>query len=366
MDTVKVKKESKRKIKVDFERAPLKERLKQKFLSLNFLKKVIFVIFRTVLLVGITYVILFPYLTKIFSSFMSIEDFKDATVILISKNPNIYQYQYILTQNHYLKAFITTFLVSASVALIQTLVCALVAYGLSKFKFKGRTLIFIVVVATLMIPHEAFEFQISSFFRQITMIETTYNPISLVFKALQDWFGIFNADFLNGFFGNMGVGFVNSLVPLYTLSIFGLGFKNGLYIFMLRQFFMGVPDELEESAFVDGSSTLRTFFSIIVPISMPMLVTVFIFAFSWQWTDDFYTGSTFFTSGQSPYTFMGDIATMPPYLTDLIKNESAISTAYRAAVMGTASILIALPLIIAYVFLQRRIVEGVERSGIVG
>ena len=359
-NTVKVKRETKKKIRVDFERAPLKERLKQKFLSMNFLKKVVFVIFRTVLLVGITYVILFPYITKIFSSIMSVSDFKDATVILISKNPTHIQYLYILTENHYLRAFITTFLVSLSVALVQTLVCALVAYGLAKFKFKGNSIIFAMVIVTLLIPQEAFKNSIGSFFRQITMFETTHNPISFVLKLLQDWFHIFGPE------GSVqSSGFVNSIIPLYILSIFGLGFKNGLFIFMLRQFFKGVPDELEESAFVDGSSTLRTFFSIIIPISIPMLVTVFIFAFSWQWTDDFYTGASFFNSGEATLTFMKDIAVTPPSIQKIIDGDT-IENAYRVAITGTASILIALPLIIAYIFLQRRIVEGVERSGIVG
>ena len=356
MDTVKVKRESKNKIKVDFERAPLKERLKQKFLSANFLYKVIYVIFRTVLLIGITFIILYPYIKKILSSIMSISDMKDATVILITKNPTIDQYRYILTQNDYIQAFLTTFIVSLSVALIQTLVCALVAYGLAKFKFKGNSIVFAFVIVTLMVPQEALKNSMDAFFRQITMIETTLNPISLILQPLQNWFGIFE----NGY------GFSDSLIPLYVLSIFGLGFKNGLFIFMLRQFFKGVPDELEESAFVDGSSTLRTFFSIILPISIPMLITVFIFAFSWQWTDDFYT-SIFLAREDSAFVFMKHIARTPEKIGEMLKYETQnISSAYSSAVLGTASILIALPLIIAYVFLQRRIVEGVERSGIVG
>ena len=269
MDTVKIKRESKNKIKVDFERAPLKERLKQKFLSLYFLKKVAYVIFRTVLLIGITFIILYPYIKKLLSSVMSIADIKDATVVLISKNPTFDQYWYILTQNDYLKAVITTFAVSFAVALVQTLVCALVAYGLAKFKFKGNGILFIFVIVTLMVPQEAFKDSMNDFFRQISIFEKTLNPLSFVFAKLQDWFGIFEN----------GVGFTNSLIPLFVLSVFGIGFKNGLFIFMLRQFFKGVPDELEESAFVDGSSSLRTFFSIIIPISIPMLVTVFIFAF---------------------------------------------------------------------------------------
>ena len=355
METVKVKKESKNKIKVDFERAPLSVRIRQKFFSLNFLKNVVFKIFRAVLLIGIAFVILFPYIKIILKSIMSVSDMKDATVILITKAPTFDQYWYILTQNGYLKAFITTFIVSFSVALIQTLVCALVAYGLAKFKFKGNTIIFGLVIMTLMIPQEALKNSMASYFRQITMVETTLNPISFLFKALQDWTGIFE----NGY------GFSDSIIPLFILSIFGLGFKNGLFIFMLRQFFKGVPDELEESAFVDGSSTVRTFFSIILPISIPMLITVFIFAFSWQWTDDFYT--TIFIGEGSKLSFMSSINAIPEKISkDIMYEAEAIRNAYRAAIAGTAGILIALPLIIMYMFLQRRIVEGVERSGIVG
>ncbi len=355
METVKVKRETKNKIKVDFERAPLWERIKQKFFSFNFLKNVVFKIFRLVLLIGITFVILYPYISKVFKSVMSVSDMKDATVVLISKTPTFNQYWYILTENGYLKAFITTFLVSLSIAFIQTLVCALVAYGLAKFKFKGNSIVFAFVIVTLMIPQEALKNSMTAFFRQITMIETTLNPISLILEPIQNWTGMFEN----------GVGFTNSIIPLYILSIFGLGFKNGLFIFMLRQFFKGVPDELEESAFVDGSSTLRTFFSIIIPISIPMLVTVFIFAFSWQWTDDFYT--KIFFDDYTKMSFMSTIDKVPATIAEAIKYEtSAIYESYKAALSGTASILIALPLIIMYIFLQRRIVEGVERSGIVG
>ena len=355
MEKTKVKRETKRKIKVDFERAPLWTRIKLKFFSLNFLKNVVFKIFRLVLLVGITFVILYPYISKIFKSFMSVSDMKDATVVLITKAPTLMQYRYILTDNGYFKAFLTTFLVSITVAFIQTLICALVAYGLAKFKFKGNAIVFGLVIATLLIPQEALKNSMIAFFRQITMVQTTLNPISLILQPIQEWTNMFE----NGY------GFTDSIVPLYILSICGLGFKNGLFIFMLRQFFKGVPDELEESAFVDGSSTLRTFFSIIIPISIPMLITVFIFAFSWQWTDDFYT--KIFFDDHTKMSFMSTITGVPSTIADMIQYEvSDIKNAYAAAISGTASILIALPLIIMYVFLQRRIVEGVERSGIVG
>ena len=345
MDTApRIKKESKNKIRVDFERAPLWERIKAKFFSTYFLKRVVYVIFKVVLLLGVSYVILFPYLTKIFGSFMSASDFKDVTVILISKNPTIEQYQYIITQNEYFSSLLNTFLLSFTTALIQTMVCALVAYGLAKFKFRGNNIIFAIVVFTLMIPQDAIQYSMQTHFQ----LFGSQNPIGMLLKAM----------------GIIEQGLENTYVPMYLLSIAGLGFRNGLFIFMLRQFFRGVPDELEESAYVDGSNTFRTFFSIIIPISIPMLVTVFIFSFAWQWTDDFYV-NTFFSS---VYMFehgkpnISRIVAIPPAL----RQASSGLEAYASAISGTATILIALPLIIAYIFLQDKIVQGVERSGIVG
>lgn len=343
MDQVKIKKETKRKIKVDFERAPLAERLKAKFLSTFFLWKVIYVIFRTVLLVGVSFVILYPYITTIFGSFMSDTDFKDVTVILISKNPTWDQYRYIITQNQYFTAVLDTFLLSLGVALIQTLICALIAYGLAKFKFRGNNLIFFLVIFTMMVPRESLKFMLEQYFVSFG----TKNPIGALITLITE-----------------KVSVKNTIIPIITLSLTGLGFKNGLFIFMLRQFFRGVPDELEESAYVDGSNTFRTFFTIILPLSVPMLLTVFIFAFAWQWTDDFYT-SIFFDKtywGTGDIRLMSSIVEVPEALELASKNLSA----YQWAIKGTAAILIVLPLIIAYLFVQNKLVQGIERSGIVG
>ncbi|MBQ7353256.1 MAG: carbohydrate ABC transporter permease [Clostridia bacterium] len=343
MEKVRVKKETKNKIRVDFERAPFWERFKQKYVSLNFLKRAVFVIFRLILLLGISYVILYPYITSIFGSIMSPSDIEDPTVVLITKNPSIDQYKAIITENGYFQALLNTFLVSFSVALIQTFVCAFIAYGLAKFKFKGSSIVFFLVIFTMMVPQDVIRFAMQTFFNNFG----TKSPIGMLLKGV----------------GAMGDGLSNSPIPLYILSFTGLGFRNGLFIFMLRQFFKGVPDELEESAFVDGSNTFRTFFSIIIPLAIPMMITVFIFSFAWQWTDNFYLGATGMFG--EPFKLIDSIATSTP--NSLLAATTADSTGlYKSAILGTASILIALPLIIGYVFLQKKIVQGIERSGIVG
>lgn len=345
-NTTKIKRESKNKIRVEFERAPLSERLKSKFINSFFVKKVIFLIFKLVLLVGVSYVILYPYITKMFGSFMSFSDFEDVTVVLISKNPTFEQYKYIILENDYFLSLLNTFLISASVALIQTIVCALVAYGLAKFKFKGNNLLFFIVIFTMMVPQESIQYAMSRFF----LLFGSSNPIGYLLDAV----------------GIVKGGFINSLAPLYIMSVTGLGFKNGLFIFMLRQFFKGVPDELEESAYVDGSSTFRTFFNIILPISVPMLITVFIFSFAWQWTDEFYASSSSifylasYWSSDDAIKLISNVARVPNSL------SGTRNMMYESAIKGTGSILIVMPLIIVYLFVQNKIVEGVERSGIVG
>jgi multiple sugar transport system permease protein len=151
-----------------------------------------------------------------------------------------------------------------------------------------------------------------------------------------------------------------SFWPLILLSIGGLALKNGLYIYLMRQFFKGVPDELEESAYVDGASTLRTFFQIILPLAVPMMITVFLFSFSWQWTDEFYT-NLFFTSDE--IYMMPDVCTVP---ISLYNPTFAGWDLYKQVIENTAGMMVIAPLIILYLFCQRYLVQGIERSGLVG
>ncbi|MGM9625260.1 MAG: carbohydrate ABC transporter permease, partial [Eubacteriales bacterium] len=151
----------------------------------------------------------------------------------------------------------------------------------------------------------------------------------------------------------------NSYWPLALLSLTGLAYRNGLYIFMMRQFYRGVPDELEESAYLDGCGTMMTFFRIIIPLSIPMMITIFLFAFCWQWTDDFYT-TVFFTS--SGMKLMPDIIMTPKSL----DTDFAAGDLYISAIRNTCGLMIILPLVIVYLFGQRYLVQGIERSGIVG
>lgn len=381
-----VKRETKNKIRVDFDRTPLKERLKAKFLSTYFLGKVIFSIFRLVLMIGIAYIVLFPFLTKIAGSVMAPEDFVDVTVRLIPRNFTLDMYKYIIAELEYWEAFGNTFTLAFSTALIQTFICCLIGYGFAKFKFKGRNLIFMLVMLTMIVPHQTIRFSmfmefsyfdvfgivrllkgggIEIFGWNVTELGEGVKTFFEGLECLPDRIQLMpyvkengaNAFRLDMEITQAGINICNTYIPFILLSLTGLAFKNGLYIFMLRQFFRGVPDELEESAYMDGAGTFRTFMQIILPLSVPMMVTVFLFAFCWQWTDTFYTGVFFNNSNTN---LLVDIVAIPPSL----KLEYAGQSLYYTAIRNTCGLLIIMPLVVLYAFGQKFLVQGIENSGL--
>ena len=162
----KILKESKNKIRVDFEgKTPLLERLKSKIFSVYFLTNVVWYAFRLILMIGVSYVILFPFFSKIAGSFMSPSDFVDPTVCVIPKSPTLDIYKAIFVENRFASALLNTTLLSLSTALIQTFICTLVGYGLCKFKFKGNSLVFLMVIVTMIIPHETIRLSMMMHFR---------------------------------------------------------------------------------------------------------------------------------------------------------------------------------------------------------
>lgn len=377
-----------RKIKSQ-EKTPFLMRLRYKYLTMYFAKKALWAIFRFVLLVGISYIILFPYISKIAGSFMSREDFTNVMVRLIAMNPTLDTYEAIITDNNYFEALFNTTVLSVLCGISQTLICSIVGYGFAKFKFKFKKLLFLCVIFTMIVPHETIQLSLFMKFRYFDIwgifggFTNLFNNLGEMFsheggiaagyQALEQGFidaveagKLQDYSFMDVLFSNseatvyaMG-NLLNSYWPFAILSLTGLAFKNGLFIYIMRQYFNGVPDELEEAAYVDGAGTIKTFARIILPMAIPMMVTIFMFSFSWQWSDMFYT-SLFFTSTKSSI-LLPNIVKIPTSLdTDYVAQVT-----YETAIRNTCGILILAPLVVIYMFAQRTLIEGVERSGITG
>ena len=360
-----VKRETRNKIRVDFERTSLWTRLKTKYLSITFIKDVAWYIFRLLLLVGIAFVVLQPFYTMIVQSFMAAQDFVDPTVVKVPKHLAWDIYKAIMEDGEYIQVFFSTLGLSLACAILQTATACLVGYGLAKFKFRGNKLVFFAVILTLVIPHGTLQaaiyhqFQHFDVFGIVTFLSggarVGIEAIDNILASIK----IFNAP--------EGISMLNTITPLLVLSVFGLAFKNGLYIFLMRQFFRGVPDELEESAYLDGANTFRTFVQVIIPLSVPMMITIFLFAFCWQWTDDFYIPLFYPTSQPALMNnLIPSQASEFPSLTTLYSQIARGSGAYFKAMQYGCGMMACAPLIILYLFCQRYLVQGIERSGIIG
>lgn len=288
---------------------------------------------RFVLLVGLSFMILYPIFVKFSASLKSTADMMDSTVVFIPKNPTLQNYKIVLNSVNYTLTLLMTVLFCLVQSLLQLASCSLVAYGIARFKFKGHKLLFGMAVLTLIIPP------------QIILL-----PLYIRFH----FFGITNIFQFSGIFS--GVDLINTYWPFLLLSGTALGFKNGLYIYLLRQHFKNMPMALEEAAYIDGCGPFRTFLRIMLPGSVPMLVTVFLFSFVWQWNDTVYSG-----------IFFPEIPTLANKLYGMVFTTMGAGTTLMSAVLESPKFfLLITPIVILYLFTQKLFVQSISRSGIVG
>ena len=385
-----MRKLEKQALREKYEMLPWKERMKAKYLNFYFFQRVVIWIFRLVLMVGISYIVIFPFVSKIAGSVMAPADFLDVTVRLIPKHFSLDIYRGIIVELNYFNAFGNTFMLSFMCAILQTFTCCWIGYGFAKFKFRGRNFIFMLVMLTMIIPHQTLQHSMYLQFRNfdvlgiirflngggIEIFGWNVKDLGEGVKTFFEGIDIFAENPMTGKFEiplwyeideevatmeirQTGINLSKTYVPMVLLSIGGLAFKNGLYIFLLRQFFRGIPDELEESAYIDGCGTFHTFFRIILPLSIPMLITVFLFSFCWQWTDDFYVA--LLNTGSSGANMLVDLVNQVPE--SLVLNYAGKGL-YETAIRNTCGLMIIFPLVILYAFCQKFLVQGIEHSGI--
>jgi len=306
------------------------------------LQRALWSVVRGVIIIGICFTILKPLILKVCVSFMSESDLYDASVKYVAKNFTLNNYLLALDGMDYFPVLLRTILLSAGVALVQLVACLLTAYGFARFRFPFKKLLFACVIFTLIVPP------------QVIML-----PLFMKYRFF-DIFGIFEA--VTGSTVNL----IDTYWPFFIQACTTMGVRNGLYIYMLRQFFKGMPKELEEAAYVDGCGKLRTFVQIMMPSAIPMMVTVFLFGFVWQWTDSFYT-SLYLNQTQVMSTALSSLAVnVYSQYEGYGGTMSFISPGYVSMINNTGTVLTIIPLVLLYVICQRYFVEGIERSGIVG
>ena len=298
----------------------------------------LFSLVRLAFLIGASYIILYPLFLKISISIMSYGDMTDMTVKWIPKNPSLDNFKTVLEKIDYFEYFFTTLGLSLLTTLLQMFSCVTAGYAFGRFKFKGRGILFFIVILMLVVPPQ-------------TYITSSY----LQFRCF-DFFGI------GELFGIPVFSLINTPVPMILMSIGCMGIKNGLLIYILRQFFQNLPKEIEEAAWVDGAGTFSIFRRVMLPNAVPALTTVFVFSFVWAW-NDLYNASTYmpnmtlFPLAVNNITFsiqqaFGGLAQINPVEVSLLTNAVVL--------------LILLPLLAFFLITQRFFIEGLERTGITG
>lgn len=295
---------------------------------------------RFILLFGLCFMIIQPILNKISVSFMTEGDLYDPVVINIPAHFTTANYQLSAKLMNYKLAFKNSMITSLTIGLLQVAVCTLVGYGFARYEFPFKKFWFGCVLLMIIIPPQ------------------------IMSTSLYLHFKFFDILGLSQLITGNTINLRGSVLPYYLLSAGCMGLKNGLYIYLIRQFFRNIPKELEEAAYVDGAGTLKTFIIIMLPDAKPILVSCFLFSFVWQWTDGFYS-RMFLGNLKLVSTSLSSIADdLSTYIASQTGVQSTVSVAYSNCILSTGTLMIILPLIFLYLFAQKGFVESLSSTGI--
>lgn len=287
---------------------------------------VIWSLFRFVLIFGLCFVILYPFIVKLLATFMSPKDLLDSTIKFVPRNWSLYYWKFAWNRLDIANSGTLSVFLSLGSAIIQMIISTMVGYGLARFQFKGRNLAFMIVIIMLLVPSQVYSI-----------------PQYLNFR----YFGI----------GSLTVNLIDSVVPVFLLSVGCLSVKQCLYIYLMREFFKDLPRDLENAAYIDGASIARTFITIVLPNAKNMMLTVFLFAFCWQWTDTDFS-SLYFSSKTT-------LAMRPLVGSYMVVKGQVISTdpLGTAIARTAATFIIIIPVVILSAFCQKFLVRSISRSG---
>ena len=274
-----------------------------------------------------------PSQNKIAVSFMSERDLYDTTIVLVPKHFSVSNWKIATFLLNYKTTLLNTIWVSILVSAIEVCMCSIVGYGFSRFQFPLKRFWFFCVILVIVIPPQTISTSLFLHFRYFNFFGKTIN--------------------LRG-----------NISPYLMLCFTCQGLKNGLYIFMIRQFFMGFPFELEEAAYVDGCGPLKTFVRIMVPGAKPIITSCFLFSFVWQWTDSFYSNLFLGKVQLLSISLTSVVDKFGIYLSNINGGTVIAPMAYANAVLSTAILLGIFPVILLYVFCQRLFVESLASTGV--
>lgn len=263
-------------------------------------------------LVVLTIIFTGPLLAIVFTSLKTAVETRTTPISFLPKEPTLQAYQTLFASNSQSPLglwFLNSLLSASAHALLVVAVASLAGYALARMNFPGKRIVFAMIISTLFVP--GFIFMMPNF---------------LILNSL------------------------NWLDTLWALIVPGAAGAFG--VFFMRQFFLNLPIELEESARIDGAGPFRTFVSIVLPNAKPAVVTLAVLSFLANWNDFIWPIYVMFSDER---------LTLPVGLSRL---QGAYTTDYPVIMAGAC--VAAIPVLILYIFVQRYVIEGVANSGLKG
>lgn len=300
-------------------------------------------LFRYAILISISYVVLYPLFYMISNSVKGTVDFYDPSVFWIPKHFTGLWFEWAINSLDFLVALKNTILFEMIAAALEIVSCSLVAYGLARFNFKGKKILSFLLILSIIVPD------------QMLIVPKMINFSDLDFLGLVSLFeSIVGTD--------IQINILNTGFSFYLPSILAVGLRSGIIIYIYMQFYKGLPKELEEAAWIDGAGLFKTYTKIALPSSGVVITTVSIFSIIWHW-NDYYLASM----------FMNDADVMP-LAVKISEMQDIMITMYPVwygdvkmiSTQCAASLLFIAPMLIMYIFLQRKFVKSIDRVGITG
>lgn len=283
---------------------------------------IIALILRIAVLVIIGYIVLYPLFFMLSNAFKTSESVFDASHEWLPVWLTLDNMKFVVKSMNYWDSLKQTFIIQILSALIEIAVCAFIAYGFARFNFKGKGIASFLLILSLLIPIQMYSLSMSINYRNL---------------------GIFNTPF-----------------TYWLPSLFGVGIRSGFIIFIYQQFFIGLPRELEDAAYVDGAGPIRTFFSIALPSSSVVITTVSVLSLIWHW-NEYYLAELCFLQESRPLSVMiGNFS--------MIMSRLGIGgnvPMFRPYACCACLLYIVIPLVF-YMIVQKKFVKSIDRVGITG
>lgn len=283
------------------------------------------------LLIGVSFVYLEPLFRMVSMALMSTGDIIDPSVEWLPKSPSIKNLQVAVTVLNLKSTLLNSIWFSALLAVAQTLVSSLTGFALSRYRFRFKRIITVLIVFSCIIP-----------------VPLLMIPRLMMFIQGQEL---------------LGINLIGTPIPQFLMAALGQGVNSTILILIFYNFFNLVPRSLDEAAMIDGAGPFRVFLEVAFKISATSVLVVFLFSFVWNWNETYTTG-TFLRNNIEllPAKLNLFDSAFSRYAASTRGGEFKINEAYKMS----ATLISIVPLLTLYAFVQKKFIQGIENTGITG